>query len=113
MRKIAVQFGVATGTVQNCRGEIAGIQPESVHLTGIVGPKKLGIDPALKAVALYLSPVPLTVRNFEARPFGGGPKSGPVCRRGRPDVDARPLQKNNIAVLRRQRMALHGASCRR
>ena len=27
---------------------------------GVIGPKKLGIDPALKAIALYLNPVPFT-----------------------------------------------------
>jgi hypothetical protein len=58
---------------------------------GLIRPEKLGIDPPLQAIALYLDPVPLPVCNLETRAFAGGPKNSPVSRWHRPDVYAGTL----------------------
>ena len=46
-------------------------------LSGLIRPKKFGLDPTLQAIALYLSSVPIALRNFEARPFGRAPRTAP------------------------------------
>jgi hypothetical protein len=53
---------------------------EAFKLTGVIGPQKLGIDPTLQTIALYLNPVPITFRNFESVAFGSCPNNEPVCR---------------------------------
>ena len=47
-------------------------------LSGLIRPKKFGLDPTLQAIALYLSSVPIALRNFEARPFGRAPKNSSI-----------------------------------
>jgi hypothetical protein len=70
------------------------------YLFGLMRREKLRIDPTTRAATLHLHPVPLPICNFQARAFGDGPKNRPACRRCRPDVYARTLQKNDILILR-------------
>ena len=69
-------------------------------LSGLIRPKKFGLDPTLQAIALYLGPVPIAPRNFEARPFGRAPKKSSIQRWCRPDVYAGALQVNHNLLLR-------------
>ena len=82
-------------------------------LLRLVRRQKLGIDPALHAGVLDLDPVPLPACSCELRAPRGSPQNGRVSGGCRPDVYAGPLQKNDIPVLRRRRMARLGISCRR
>jgi hypothetical protein len=70
-------------------------------LSGLIGPEKLGLDPTFQVIALYLHPVPLTLRNFEAFAFGDYPKNTSIRRGCRPDIYARTLHKRDILVLAR------------
>jgi hypothetical protein len=44
-------------------------------LSGLIRPKKLGLNPTFQVIALYQHPVPLALRNFEAFAFGDYPKT--------------------------------------
>src|SRR6516165_2441131 len=68
-------------------------------LSGLIRPEKLGVDPTLNAIALYLNPIPVTLRNFEARTLEGSPKDAASCRGCSPDVYAGTLHKGDTAVL--------------
>jgi hypothetical protein len=70
-------------------------------LSGLIRPEKLGLDPTFQVIALYLHPVPLTLRNFEAFAFGDYPKNTSIRRGCRPDVHAGTLHKRDILVLAR------------
>src|SRR5437588_8915380 len=77
-----------------------------------IRPDKLGVDPTLEAITLYLHPIPITLRNFEACAFGRGPNNSSSRRGCRPDVYAGTLHKSNLLVLRRRHSARHGVSSR-
>src|ERR1700738_1637269 len=70
-------------------------------LSGLIRPEKLGLDPTFQVIALYLHPVPLTLRNFEAFAFGDYPKNNSIRRGCRPDVHPGTLHKRDILVLAR------------
>jgi hypothetical protein len=85
---------------------------DAVALSRLIRPDKLGVDPTLEAIALYLHPIPITLRNFEACAFGWGPNNSSSGRGCRPDVYAGTLHKSNVLVLRRRHRARHGVSSR-
>src|SRR5437016_3592879 len=64
-------------------------------------PEKLGLDPTFQVIALYLHPVPLALRNFEAFAFGDYPKNAAIRRGCRPDLHVGTLHKRDILVLAR------------
>jgi len=72
---------------------------EGFVLSGLIRPEKLGVDPTLNAIALYLNPIPITLRNFEARTLGRSPKDGTSCGGCRPHVYAGTLHKDDSPVL--------------
>jgi hypothetical protein len=83
-------------------------------LSGVIRPEKLGLDPTFQVIALYLHPVPLTLRNFEAFALGDYPKNTSIRRGCRPDVHAGTLHKRDILVLARgDGLARRGISGRR
>src|SRR3981189_120655 len=87
---------------------------ERGELPLVFRPDKLGLEPNFQVIALYLPPVPLTLRNFEAFAFGDYPKNTSIRRGCRPDVHAGTLHKRDILVLARgDGLARRGISGRR